>query len=126
MCINVCWDYSIDIVSKLQLVHQVTFCFLFAICGVLCVKLGHSCLGEPEGIFEVKLTLEMFYYARATAYIVQTPTDVFVKVPKFWSHKGDSYSHLSDSCRILKPFELSGPDICWPCLLICLSLILLS
>ena len=58
----------------------------------------------------------------ATAFIVDTPTGVLVKVSKFLRQKmsrpeRDSDTQPLDSWRMLWPIELSGPDICCPMLL---------
>ena len=70
-------------------------------------------------IFLSKVNIGNVNCARATAFIFDTRTDVLVKVSKFLRQKmsrpeGDSNPQPSDSCRMLKPFELSWPDICCP------------
>ena len=55
----------------------------------------------------------------ATAFMFDTRRDVLVKVSKFLRQKmfrpeGDSNPQPLDSCRILFPFELSGPDLWCP------------
>ena len=56
---------------------------------------------------------------QATAFIFDTRTDVLLKVTNFLRQKmsrpeGDSNPQHSDSYRMLKPLELSGPGICCP------------
>ena len=56
---------------------------------------------------------------RAQTFICDTRTDIIVKVTKCLKQKmsppeGDSNPQFLDSCRMLQPFELSGPDICCP------------
>ena len=37
-CINTCWVYSVESVSKLYLGLSVAFFIFFAMCGVVCVQ----------------------------------------------------------------------------------------
>ena len=73
-------------------------------------------------VFEVKLTFEMLTM-RGQQHSFSTHELVFLgKVSKFLRQKmsrpeGDSNLQPSDSCRMLQPIELSGPDICCPMLL---------
>ena len=73
----------------------------------------------PRRYFWSKVNIRNVNCVRATAFVFDTRTDVLVKVSKFLRQKmsrpeGDSNPHPSDSCRMLWPFELSGPDICCP------------
>ena len=76
--------------------------------------------GDVFDIFEVKLTFEMLT-VRGQQHSFSTHERVFVlvKVSKLLRQKmsrpeGDSNPQPSDSCRMLQPIELSGPDICCP------------
>ena len=50
-CVNAYWVYSVESVSKMYLVLSVTYIIFFAICGVVCVELAHSSLGDREDMF---------------------------------------------------------------------------
>ena len=69
--------------------------------------------------FLSKVIISNVNCVRATAFIFDTRTNVLVKLSTFLRQKmsrpeGDSNPQHSDSCRMLLPFELSGPDIYCP------------
>ena len=56
-CVNVCWAYSVESVFKMWLILSVTLFILFAMCGVVYVKLAHSSLGDRGDVFGTHLII---------------------------------------------------------------------
>ena len=65
-------------------------------------------------IFEVKLTFEMLI-VRGQQHSLSTHERMFLwRCKSFWDRPGGIEPQPADSCQMLCPFELSGPDICCP------------
>ena len=90
---------------SLKVLHCIMTWFVLCYC-ILLPQLFHHGLKEFCNV----------NFARATAFIFDTLTDVLVKLSKFCRKKmslpvGDSNPPPSYSCRMLQPLELPGPDI---------------
>ena len=48
--VNVYWLYSFETMSRMLLIFSITLLICFSICGIECVKLHHSSLGNREDI----------------------------------------------------------------------------
>ena len=92
VCVNTCWVYSVESVSKVLLVLAGTFLIFFTICGVICAILSHSSLGDREYIFITHLVIiksevstiaivVIFFHDCVPEVVVPTYAGSFIYIP---------------------------------------------
>ena len=99
--VNGCCVYSVESVSKMQLVLLVTLLIFFAICGVVCDKLVHSSLGDREDVFITHFTI--FIKSQVSTFVVIFSVVVCLRLSQF---SQSSFMQYMGLCIISWPIPL--------------------